>query len=131
MLALLERVRAFAGLGLDNPRPLCGSSCIGIEWCLTGEPISAAEAKEGGLLNYVVPALERKSMTQWLIDCLAGKSPTAIRRGKFTMRAMGSMSFDEGTTHTESQIALLAIAEDAKESLTSFNKKRLAVWRGC
>jgi enoyl-CoA hydratase/carnithine racemase len=106
-----------------------GSSGIGYEWCLTGEPTSAAEAKEGGLLNYVVSALERNSMTQWLIDCLAGKSPTAIRRGKFTMRAMGSMSFDGGTAHTENQIALLAIAEDAKESLASLNEKRLAVWR--
>jgi methylglutaconyl-CoA hydratase len=108
-----------------------GSSGIDYEWCLTGEPISAAEAKEGGLLNYVIPALERNSMTQWSIDCLAGKSPTAIRRGKFTMRAMGSMFFDEGTAHTESQIALLAIAEDAKESLASFNEKGPAVWRGC
>jgi methylglutaconyl-CoA hydratase len=101
------------------------------KWCLTGEPFSAAEAKEGGLLSYVVPALELDSMTQRLIDRLAGKSPTAIRRGKYAMRAVGSMSFDEGIAYTEGQIALLVMTEDAKEGLASFNEERRPIWSGC
>lgn len=100
------------------------------EWCLTGEPFSAAEAMEGGLLNYVVPAAELDAKTQWLIDRLASKSPTALRRGKYAMRALSSMSFDEGIAYTESQIALLAMTEDAKEGLASFNEKRKPVWTG-
>ncbi|CAN7725994.1 enoyl-CoA hydratase/isomerase family protein [Variovorax sp. LjRoot84] len=100
------------------------------EWCLTGEPFSAAEAKEGGLLNYVVPAAELDAKTQWLVDRLATKSPTALRRGKYAMRALASMSFDEGIAYTESQIALLAMTEDAKEGLASFNEKRKPVWTG-
>ena len=58
------------------------------EWCLTGEPFGAAEAKEAGLLNHVVPAAELDAKTQWLVDRIAGKSPTAIRRGKYAMRAL-------------------------------------------
>jgi methylglutaconyl-CoA hydratase len=100
------------------------------EWCLTGEPFSAAEAKEGGLLNYVVPAAELDAKTQWLVDRLATKSPTALRRGKYAMRALASMSFDEGIAYTESQIALLAMTEDAKEGLASFNEKRKPIWTG-
>ena len=100
------------------------------EWCLTGEPFGAAEAKEAGLLNHVVPTAELDAKTQWLIDRLAGKSPTAIRRGKYAMRALSSMSFDEGIAFTESQIALLAMTEDAKEGLASFNEKRKPVWTG-
>ena len=100
------------------------------EWCLTGETFGAAEAKEAGLLNHVVPTAELDAKTQWLIDRLAGKSPTAIRRGKYAMRALSSMSFDEGIAFTESQIALLAMTEDAKEGLASFNEKRKPVWTG-
>jgi enoyl-CoA hydratase/carnithine racemase len=101
------------------------------KWCLTGEPFSTAEAKKGGLLSYVVPALELDSKTQRLIDRLAGKSPTAIRRGKYAMRAVGSMSFDEGIAYTEGQIALLVITKDAEEGLASFNEERRPVWSGC
>ncbi|MDB6001330.1 MAG: Enoyl-CoA hydratase [Rhizobacter sp.] len=100
------------------------------EWCLTGEPFSAAEAVDAGLLNYVVPTAELDAKTQWLVDRLAGKSPTALRRGKYAMRALAAMSFDEGIAYTESQIALLAMTEDAKEGLASFNEKRKPVWTG-
>jgi len=100
------------------------------EWCLSGEPFGADEAKEHGLLNHVVPAAELDAKTQWLIDRLAGKSPTAQRRGKYALRALASMSFDEGIAFTEGQIALLAMTEDAKEGLASFNEKRRPVWTG-
>ncbi|CAN5910245.1 enoyl-CoA hydratase/isomerase family protein [soil metagenome] len=100
------------------------------EWCLTGEPFTAAEAKEAGLLNHVVPTAELDARTQWLLDRLTGKSPTALRRGKYAMRALASMSFDEGLAYTESQIALLAMTDDAKEGLASFNEKRKPVWTG-
>lgn len=100
------------------------------EWCLSGEPFGAPEAQEHGLLNYVVPAAELDAKTQWLVDRIGGKSPTAIRRGKYAMRALGSMSFDEGIAYTESQIALLAMTEDAREGLASFNEKRAPVWTG-
>ncbi len=100
------------------------------EWCLTGEPFGAVEACDAGLLNYVVPRAELDAKTQWLLDRLTGKSPTALRRGKYAMRALASMSFDEGLAYAESQIALLALTEDAKEGLASFNEKRKPVWTG-
>ena len=59
-----------------------------------------------------------------------GKSPTAIRRGKYAMRAIASMSFDESIAYTESQIALLAMTEDAKEGLKAFGEKRKPSWPG-
>jgi len=65
--------------------------------------------------DYVVPSAELDAKVDWLISRVVDKSPTAIRRGKYAMRAIASMSFDESIAYTESQIALLAMTEDAKE----------------
>jgi enoyl-CoA hydratase/carnithine racemase len=100
------------------------------EWCFSGEPFDATEAKAAGLVNHVVPAAELRAKTDWLVARLADKSPTAIRRGKYAMRAMAAMSFDEAIAFTEGQIGLLAMSEDAKEGLASFNEKRRPVFTG-
>jgi enoyl-CoA hydratase/carnithine racemase len=100
------------------------------EWALTGEPFDARAAQAAGLLNHVVPAAELDAKLEWLIARIIDKSPTAIRRGKYAMRAIASMSFDESIAYTESQIALLAMTEDAREGLKAFAEKRKPVWTG-
>jgi methylglutaconyl-CoA hydratase len=100
------------------------------EWALTGEPFDAKSAQAAGLLNYVVPAAELDAKVEWLVSRTADKSPTALRRGKYAMRAIASMSFDESIAYTESQIAIMAMTEDAKEGLKAFAEKRKPVWPG-
>jgi len=100
------------------------------EWALTGEPFDARTALAGGLLNHVVSAADLDAKVEWLIGRIVDKSPTAVRRGKYAMRAIASMSFDESIAYTESQIALLAMTEDAKEGLKAFGEKRKPVWTG-
>jgi enoyl-CoA hydratase/carnithine racemase len=100
------------------------------EWSLTGEPFDAHAALAAGLLNHVAPAAELDAKIDWLIGRIVDKSPTAIRRGKYAMRAIASMSFDESIAYTESQIALLAMTEDAKEGLKAFGEKRKPSWPG-
>jgi enoyl-CoA hydratase/carnithine racemase len=58
------------------------------EMCLTGEPITAAEALEYGLVNYVDDDVDAK--LHWLLDRLLDKSPAAIRRGLYTMKKIES-----------------------------------------
>src|ERR1700738_3096728 len=82
--------------------------CLVNEWAMTGEPFAAR--------------------VDWLIGHITDKSPTATRRGKYAMRAIASMSFDESIAYTESQIALLAMTEDAKEGLKAFSEKRKPSW---
>ena len=100
------------------------------EWAITGEPFDARTAQAAGLLNYVVPQAELDARLDWLIGRITDKSPTAIRRGKYAMRAIASMSFDESIAYTESQIALLAMTEDAREGLMAFAEKRKPAWPG-
>ncbi len=100
------------------------------EWALSGEPFSAAEALQSGLINHVVPASELDAKVGWLLNRIVDKSPTGIRRGKYAMRAIEAMSFDQAIAYTESQIALLAMTEDGREGLAAFNEKRKPVWTG-
>jgi enoyl-CoA hydratase/carnithine racemase len=100
------------------------------EWALTGEPFDAKAAMAAGLLNHVVASAELDAKIDWLIGRIIDKSPTAIRRGKYAMRAIASMSFDESIAYTESQIAILAMTEDAKEGLKAFAEKRKPLWPG-
>src|SRR5499427_1139627 len=100
------------------------------EWALNGSPVSAHAAPAAGLPNHVVPAAELDAKVEWLIGRITDKSPTAIRRGKYAMRAIAAMSFDESIAYTESQIALLAMTEDAKEGLKAFGEKRKPSWPG-
>ena len=103
------------------------------EMCITGEPITSAQALEMGLINYVSSESGLESLDsklQWLLDRVLDKSPAAIRRGLYTMKKAEAMSFEEAMSFTESQIALLAQTEDAKEGLAAFNEKRKPVWTG-
>jgi enoyl-CoA hydratase/carnithine racemase len=100
------------------------------EWALGGEPFDAVQALQAGLVNHVVPAAELDAKTEWLVARLVDKSPTAIRRGKYALRAIEAMSFDQAIAYTEGQIALLAMTDDAREGLASFNEKRKPRWTG-
>jgi len=100
------------------------------EWALGGEPFDATQALQAGLVNHVVPAVELDAKTDWLVARLVDKSPTAIRRGKYALRAIEAMSFDQAIAYTEGQIALLAMTDDAREGLASFNEKRKPRWTG-
>jgi len=100
------------------------------EMALTGEPITAAEALQLGLVNYVVPPAELDTKLNWLLSRLLDKSPTAIRRGKYAMRQTESMSFDQSAVFMESQIGTLALTEDAAEGRQAFIEKRAPKWPG-
>ena len=98
------------------------------ELCLTGEPLTAAEALAAGLVNYVDDDVDTR--LEWLLSRLLDKSPAAIRRGLYTMKSIESMAFEESMAFTESQIALFTLTEDAKEGQQAFQQKRKPEWKG-
>jgi len=100
------------------------------EMALTGEPITAAEALDIGLLNYVMPPGELDAKLDWLLARLLDKSPTAIRRGKYAMRVTEQLNFDQAAVFMEAQIGTLALTEDAAEGRAAFIEKRAPAWPG-
>jgi enoyl-CoA hydratase/carnithine racemase len=98
------------------------------EMCLTGEPVTSAQALELGLVNYVDEDVDAK--LDWLLARLLDKSPAAIRRGLYTLKKVETMAFEESMAFTESQIALFTLTDDAKEGQKAFQEKRNPSWRG-
>jgi enoyl-CoA hydratase/carnithine racemase len=99
-----------------------------VEMCITGEPLTSAQALAHGLVNYVDDDVDAK--LDWLLARLLDKSPAAIRRGLYTLKTVESMAFEESMSFTESQIALFTLTEDAKEGQRAFQEKRKPVWAG-
>ena len=99
-----------------------------VEMCITGEPITSAQALEYGLVNYVDDDVDAK--LAWLLARMLDKSPAAVRRGLYTMKKVETMAFEESMAFTESQIALFTLTDDAREGQKAFQEKRKPVWAG-
>ncbi|WP_158971229.1 enoyl-CoA hydratase-related protein [Chachezhania sediminis] len=94
------------------------------EWTLTGEPFTADEALAAGLLNRVVPADQLDDTVATMVARLSATSPAAMRRGKYALRVLEDMPFDQAIAFAEGQLGLMTLTEDAQEGLASFNEKR-------
>ena len=100
------------------------------EWTLTGESFDARAALQAGLVNHVAPAAELDAKVEAMVGKIASAAPTAIRRGKYAIKAMAGMAFEEALAYAEAQIAIMPQTEDAREGLAAFNEKRKPRWTG-
>jgi 1,4-dihydroxy-2-naphthoyl-CoA synthase len=98
------------------------------ELCLTGDLLSAARARDIGLINDTVPHEDLDTRLAALLDRLAAMSPVATKRGKYAIAAMQSMPFTEALAFAETQIAVTSLTADATEGLAAFNEKRKPRW---
>lgn len=100
------------------------------EMCYTGEMLTAEDALACNLVNYVAEPDGLDAKTDWLVERVVSKSPTAIRRGKYALSATSGMSFEQAISFLESQIGLMPLTEDAREGLAAFAEKRKPDWTG-
>lgn len=100
-----------------------------LEMVLSGEMITAAEARELGLVNRVVPDAELESATMAWAEQLAQKSPLAIRAGKAGIYGMADLPYHQALDYLGEIFAALCTTEDAAEGLAAFQEKRAPAWK--
>jgi enoyl-CoA hydratase len=91
---------------------------------LTGERISAQEARDLGLVDVVVPHEELEARTLALADAIAAKSPIAARLAKAAVKAASRMPLDQGLRYEQSLFSLVFATADKDEGVRAFLEKR-------
>ena len=100
-----------------------------LEMVLTGDFVSAAEARRLGLVNQVVPPEELENATMELARKLASKSPLAVQIGKQGIYGMMDLPYHQSLDYLGELFASLCVTEDAHEGLRAFEEKRKPVWK--
>jgi enoyl-CoA hydratase/3-hydroxyacyl-CoA dehydrogenase len=116
------------GFGGTQRLPRLVGTARALELNLTGDPISAAEAFEIGLVTRVVPDHELHDVAMAWARKLAGQAPLAVRAIKRT--TAGDADLDEGIEAEKAAFAEVFASADAREGIGAFLGKRKAGWKG-
>jgi len=98
-----------------------------MELCMSGNMVSAQNALQMGLVNYVTPVDELITRTNELLDTINTKSPMAIAKVIACINAAGSES---GFETEIDEFGKCFGTADMKEGVSAFMEKRKAVFTG-
>lgn len=99
-----------------------------MEMLLTGDPISAAEAREFGLVNRVAPAAELEGVTRALATQIASASSAVVGLGKQAFYRQINMPQHQAYAYAKEVMSFNATFADAQEGICAFLEKRPAKW---
>ena len=102
----------------------------GMLMILSGEPVSAREAFEMGLVSRLVPRADLERDTAALAANLAGFSPTAVALAKEAAATIQDMDYGKSLRYLRELITLVGMSDDAKEGIAAFFAKRPPEWKG-
>jgi enoyl-CoA hydratase len=95
-----------------------------LEMILTGDPVTAEEAKAMGLVNRVVPHDQVMAESKKLAETIAERPKLAIQYSKAAILRYADGSLSEGLDHESYLHALSCGTEDKKEGVAAFLEKR-------
>ena len=125
------KVGLFAAAGGVFRLPARVGYAKAMEMALTGEPISAEEAMDAGMLSALTEPDETLAAALALAGRIAENAPLAVKASKSLVRA-ASMGIDEDSLW-EMQVPLqkeVFASNDAKEGPIAFAEKRAPNWTG-
>ena len=99
-----------------------------LEIMLTARQFNAAEAKDMGLVNKVVPVAELERTTREYCDMMAANAPLTLRTAKRVIAEVLKTKYDNATC--EAWVKECFDSEDYKEGRRAFMEKRKPVFKG-
>ena len=100
-----------------------------MEMLVTGDFISAQEARERGLVNRVVPAGELDAEIEKLVASIVGKPRAALAMGKELFYRQKELGIEAAYQLASQTMAVNMMNECAIEGFTAFTQKREPAWR--
>lgn len=97
---------------------------------LTGDPISASEAKAAGLITGLVPAQDLAAESGKLAARLAAGAPLAMRAIMDSVHDGADLTFDEAIGVETNQFVTICQTEDMREGSSAFLEKRRPAFSG-
>ncbi len=101
-----------------------------MEMVLTGEPITARQALDAGLVARVTQDEVVVDDALAMAATMASKSPIALRLAKEAVNAAYEMSLTDALAHERRLFYLLFASEDQKEGMAAFLEKRTPDFHG-
>jgi enoyl-CoA hydratase/carnithine racemase len=137
-LAIASEAASFATPGIDIGL-FCSTPMVALsrnvprkqamEMLLTGEPISAAAARDIGLVNQVVPAGRERDAAIALAQKIARKSAHTIKIGKTAFYRQAEMSLAAAYRYAAEVMTENMMSRDAEEGIGAFVEKREPKWQ--
>jgi enoyl-CoA hydratase/carnithine racemase len=137
-LAVASEAATFATPGVDIGL-FCSTPMVALsrnvprkqamEMLLTGEPVSAATAREIGLVNRVVAAGTERDAAIALAERVALKSAYTVKLGKAAFYRQAEMSLADAYRYAAEVMTENMMARDAEEGIGAFIEKREPKWQ--
>ena len=118
------------GMGGTQRLPRLIGPALAKELIFSGRRIDAAEAKDIGLVNRVVPEGEALERRRELAAEIAANGPVAVRHAKTAANRSLDVDLISGLEYEADQFSLLFATQDAREGMGAFMEKRKPQFKG-
>jgi len=103
---------------------------VALKVLLTGEPLSAVDAEQYGLVSELTESGAALAGAQQLAKRIAANAPLALAKVKQVLRDTQGLNDSDAFARQAENASSLLNTEDAHEGALAFAEKRAPVWRG-